>query len=80
MHIIKVSISPLRFTNNVTCGSCVHDTTSFEVEVQYFCTIAGLVITSQGALVKELRVTKVFLCEMIIHTITLQHAVVESNA
>ena len=37
-------------------------------------------ITSQGALVKELRVTKVFLCEMIIHTITLQHAVVESNA
>ena len=37
-------------------------------------------ITSQGGLVKELRVTKVFQCEMIIHTIALQHAVVESNA
>ena len=45
-----------------------------------FCTIAGPVITSQGVLVKELCVTKVFLCEMIIHTIALQHVVVESNA
>ena len=44
------------------------------------CTIAGPVITSQGGLVKELRVTKVFLCEMIIHTIALHHAVAESNA
>ena len=80
MHIIKVGIRPLRFTNNDTCGSCVQVTISFEVEVLSFCTIAVLVITSQSALVKELRVSKVFLCEMIIHTITLQHAVVESNA
>ena len=36
-------------------------------------------ITSQGGLVKELRVTKYFLCEMIIHTTALQHAVFESN-
>ena len=38
------------------------------------------VISSQGGLVKELRVTKVFLCEMIIHTMALHHAVAESNA
>ena len=52
---------------------------SFEVEVLSFCTIAGPVITSQGVLVKELRVTKVFLCEMIIHTIALQPVVAKSN-
>ena len=56
------------------------DTISFEVGVLSFCTIAGPVITSQGGLVKELRVTKVFLCEMIIHTIALQPAVAKSNA
>ena len=60
MHIIKVGERPLRFTNNDICGSCVQDTISFEVEVLSFCTIAGPVITSQGGLVKELRVTKVF--------------------
>ena len=70
----------MRFTNNDICGSCVQDTISFEVEVLSFCTIAGPVITSQGGLVKELRVTKVFLCEMIIHTIALQPAVAKSNA
>ena len=80
MHIIKVGERPLRFTDNDICGSCVQDTISFEVEVLSFCTIAGPVITSQGGLVKELSVTKVFLCEMIIHTIALHHAVAESNA
>ena len=40
----------------------------------------GPVITSQGGLIKELCVTKVFLCEMIIHTMALQPTVVESNA
>ena len=70
----------MRFTNNDTCGSCVQDTISFEVGVLSFCTIAGPVITSQGVLVKDLCVTKVFLCEMIIHTIALHYAVAESNA